>query len=105
MSIGDGSETTLRVAQRNVGEEGVVGWDAALVLAYFLQLHREELRLDQGINVIELGAGTGVVGLVAAALGYVDTIEKFFFFMALFIIFQTGHTYLFLHMYQWEKIA
>jgi predicted RNA methylase len=31
------------------------------------------LKLDEGLNVVELGAGTGVVGLVAAALGYVWT--------------------------------
>lgn len=63
------SGVTVRVAQRHFGEEGVVVWDAALVLAYFLEKHQEELKLDQGINVVELGAGTGVVGLVAAALG------------------------------------
>jgi predicted nicotinamide N-methyase len=70
-SARDAFERTVDVAQRDVGEEGVVVWDAALALAYFLERHQEELKLGEGLNVVELGAGTGVVGLVAAALGYV----------------------------------
>ncbi len=58
------------VEQEFEGAEAVVVWDAALVLAYFLQRHQKELAL-KGKRVIELGAGTGVVGLVVAALGYV----------------------------------
>ena len=74
----DAIETTVDVAQRDVGEEGVVVWDAALVLAYFLERHQEELKLSEGIKVLELGAGTGVVGLVAAALGYVIKTKNVF---------------------------
>ena len=74
----DAIETTVDVAQRDVGEEGVVVWDAALVLAYFLERHQEELKLSEGIEVLELGAGTGVVGLVAAALGYVIKTKNVF---------------------------
>ena len=76
----DAIETTVDVAQRDVGEEGVVVWDAALVLAYFLERHQEELKLSEGIKVLELGAGTGVVGLVAAALGYVIKTKNVFYF-------------------------
>jgi predicted nicotinamide N-methyase len=69
VTTSDDVETTIRVAQRDVGEEGVVVWDAALVLAFFLERHREQLKLGEDINVVELGAGTGVVGLVSSALG------------------------------------
>lgn len=41
-------------------------WDGAIVLAKYLELNPW---LVQGKRVVELGAGTGVVGLVAAALG------------------------------------
>ena len=62
---------TLQVSQSAEGDEAVVVWDAALVLAHFLERHAEALQLHEGPKrVLELGAGTGVVGLVAAALGY-----------------------------------
>ncbi|TRY72694.1 hypothetical protein TCAL_03390 [Tigriopus californicus] len=67
-----GSEAVveLRVVQASTGSEAVVVWDAALVLAYYLEHRQEALRLDQGPQtVLELGSGTGAVGLVAAALG------------------------------------
>ena len=64
-------DVDVQVPQRDVGEEAVVVWDAALVLAFFLEKHQEELRLGHGIRVVDVGAGTGAVGLVAAALGYV----------------------------------
>ena len=56
------------VPQKNVGEEAVVVWDSALVLSYFLVKHRQEF-LSPNTRVLELGAGTGAVGLVTAALG------------------------------------
>ncbi len=73
-----GQCTEVLVPQKSLGEEAVVVWDAALVLAHFLQKHQQSLFKvsanieesgDSGVNVIELGAGTGAVGLVAAALG------------------------------------
>jgi len=59
----------VKVGQECEGPEACVVWDAALVLAHFLQKHRQTLRLGQGKRVLELGAGTGAVGLVASALG------------------------------------
>ena len=69
MTLSDDTVVNVDVAQRNVGEEGVIVWDAALVLAYFLERHQEELKLAEAVHVLELGAGTGAVGLIAAALG------------------------------------
>ena len=56
------------VPQKDVGEEAVVVWDSALVLSYFLVKHCQEF-LSSKTQVLELGAGTGAVGLVTAALG------------------------------------
>ena len=68
----DGSNDTrvkeVRVSQDFEGSEAVVVWDAALVLAHFLERNRSSFDLC-GKRVLELGAGTGIVGLAAAALG------------------------------------
>ena len=65
-----GSEwQAVQVPQKDFGEEAVVVWDAALVLAYYLLKHRRQLIKKDETKVLELGAGTGAVGLVAATLG------------------------------------
>ncbi|XP_053924959.1 protein N-lysine methyltransferase METTL21D [Cuculus canorus] len=56
----------LRLEQRAAGGEGSVVWDAALVLAKFLERGAPPLPRSR---VLELGAGTGAVGIMAAALG------------------------------------
>jgi predicted nicotinamide N-methyase len=69
---GRGKEETtvgVRVGQESEGSEAVIVWDAGIVLAHFLEHRQEELGLANGPSVLELGAGTGIVGLVAAALG------------------------------------
>ncbi|XP_062453081.1 EEF1A lysine methyltransferase 3 [Rhea pennata] len=58
----------LRIAQHHGARLGVAApvWEAALALCEYF----EEQRLDfQGKSVIELGAGTGIVGILAALLG------------------------------------
>lgn len=56
----------LRLEQRLAGGVGCVVWDAALVLAKFLETGACPLARRQ---VLELGAGTGAVGIMAATLG------------------------------------
>ena len=64
----------LFIPQRDIGEEAVVVWDAALVLAYYLEKHQNDLGLSKSnrgcapLHVVDVGAGTGAVGLTAAAL-------------------------------------
>lgn len=68
-----GGGAGLRVAQRAAGGTGSVVWDAALVLARFLEKSSARGRLPLGRKaVLELGAGAGLVGLMAACLGCVS---------------------------------
>lgn len=65
---------TLKVRQCYLGDVGCVVWDAAIVLAKYLetkQFHDPSSGQNvwAGRSVVELGAGTGVVGLLAATLG------------------------------------
>uniref|UniRef100_A0A1A7XHI9 Protein N-lysine methyltransferase METTL21A n=2 Tax=Iconisemion striatum TaxID=60296 RepID=A0A1A7XHI9_9TELE len=62
----------LRLAQdwKKLGVAAVV-WDAAVVMCVYLEMGKVELK---GKRVIELGAGTGLVGIVAALLGGLVTI-------------------------------
>ncbi|KAI9526111.1 Methyltransferase-like protein 21A [Dissostichus eleginoides] len=50
---------------KKLGVAAVV-WDAAVVMCIYLEMGKVELK---GKEVIELGAGTGLVGIVAALLG------------------------------------
>ncbi|XP_028277056.1 protein N-lysine methyltransferase METTL21A-like [Parambassis ranga] len=62
----------IRLAQdwKKLGVAAVV-WDAAVVMCMYLELGAVELK---GKRAIELGAGTGLVGIVAALLGAQVTI-------------------------------
>lgn len=68
----DGS--ILKLKQCFKGDVGCVVWDAAIVLAKYLET-KQFYDAGSGVNVwankniVELGAGTGVVGLMAATLG------------------------------------
>uniref|UniRef100_A0A3Q3E7X8 Valosin containing protein lysine (K) methyltransferase n=1 Tax=Labrus bergylta TaxID=56723 RepID=A0A3Q3E7X8_9LABR len=68
---------TLKVKQCYLGDVGCVVWDAAIVLAKYLetkQFYEPSSRVNVWADrrVLELGAGTGAVGLMAAALGGED---------------------------------
>ena len=63
-------EGILTIKQAEVGDESCVVWDAALVLAKYLQTEHfcpKERLVNK--RVVELGGGTGVVGLLAASCG------------------------------------
>lgn len=68
----DGS--VLKLKQCYLGDVGCVVWDAAIVLSKYLET-KEFYDPSTGVNVwagkrvLELGAGTGVVGLMAATMG------------------------------------
>ncbi|XP_066933657.1 protein N-lysine methyltransferase METTL21D-like [Clytia hemisphaerica] len=68
----DFSKGDVIIHQSYIGDVGHVVWDAAIVLAKFLDgkyfTSNETLTL-QGKSVVELGSGTGLVGLVAAMNG------------------------------------
>lgn len=90
----DCSGKTLHIKQLYVGDVGCVVWDAALVLAKFLENTSHfpptprvpvaaganggrghsghavpARRFWEGKKVVDLGSGTGVVGLAVAVLG------------------------------------
>ncbi|XP_016340115.1 protein-lysine methyltransferase METTL21D-like, partial [Sinocyclocheilus anshuiensis] len=68
----DGS--VLRMYQCSKGDVGCVVWDAAIVLSKYLETE-QFCCVQSGVstwsskNIVELGAGTGLVSLVAATLG------------------------------------
>ena len=65
------SNVNLEFLQHTVGDVGCVVWDAALVLAGYLdRMNQVGQKTLKGLKILELGSGTGCVGLVAAALGY-----------------------------------
>jgi len=63
----------LSINQYEVGDEGCVVWDASLVLSFYLESADftdetgNSRLLDK--SVVELGSGTGVVGIQAAVCG------------------------------------
>ncbi|XP_075047956.1 protein N-lysine methyltransferase METTL21D [Mixophyes fleayi] len=62
--------TMLKIRQLSSGDVGCVVWDAAIVLSKFLE-RREctEPGVLRGRSALELGSGTGIVGIMAATLG------------------------------------
>lgn len=68
----DGS--VLKLFQCSTGDVGCVVWDAAIVLSKYLETKqfcnsRPGVSTWSSKRMIELGAGTGVVGIMAASLG------------------------------------
>jgi len=74
----------LTIGQYEVGDVGCVVWDAAIVLSYYLESEDFTDRNGQNIligkTVVELGAGTGIVGIQAAACGFVLSVVSLLFF-------------------------
>ena len=64
----DSSDDVLIIDQKFECDVGCVVWDAALVLAKYLDFKTQQLGLNSA-NVVELGSGTGFCGLMAATLG------------------------------------
>ncbi len=73
-------EKTIQLKQLYVGDVGCVVWDAAIVLAKFLENKTffpaasgpgtsDQCSHWRGKRVVDLGSGTGVVGIVAGVLG------------------------------------
>ncbi|XP_076088300.1 protein N-lysine methyltransferase METTL21A-like [Mytilus galloprovincialis] len=58
-------ELVIKQDWGNLGVAAVV-WDAAIVLCEFIEKYKEEFKNKE---VIELGAGSGIVGIVAALIG------------------------------------
>lgn len=72
--IGKNDGCVLNIRQCYLGDVGCVVWDAAIVLAKYLEtkyFHNPPSGLNvwAGKSVLELGSGTGVVGLMAATMG------------------------------------
>ncbi len=61
---------TIEIYQKLEGDVGCVVWDAAICLSKYIDSHGfKQKHFLCGKNVVELGAGTGIVGLVAATQG------------------------------------
>ncbi|KUF84809.1 lysine methyltransferase METTL21E protein [Phytophthora nicotianae] len=68
------NDVCVRVVQDTTKVDGLGGevWAGALVLCEFLETHDQEVVRER--DVIELGAGCGLCGLVAASLGAKTTV-------------------------------
>lgn len=84
----------LQIKQLYVGDVGCVVWDAALVLAKFLEnpIHfpppasSESISFWKGKRVVDIGSGTGVVGLAAGILGCVSFFPPLLFLITFWLI-------------------
>ncbi|KFM71293.1 Methyltransferase-like protein 21D, partial [Stegodyphus mimosarum] len=65
----DCCDKELKFSQHYVGDVGCVVWDAGIVLGKYLDLMQKANDFLTGKLVIDIGSGTGVAGLFAAALG------------------------------------
>lgn len=62
---------SLKFIQKNVGGVNCVIWDAAIVLAKYLDFTSKDNKWLRDKKVLELGSGLGCAGLTAACLGYI----------------------------------
>lgn len=63
---------TLSLHQQKIGDVSCVVWDAAIVLAKFIDFTCRDNNWLLGKKVLELGAGLGCVGMTAACFGYIS---------------------------------
>lgn len=71
LDLNIGSKTiVLKLHQKIEGDVNCVVWDAAIILAKYLEkLNNNNVGYFKNKKIIELGAGVGCVGITAAALG------------------------------------
>ena len=65
-SLDDGSCTIMLAQEDSAQDVGSCVWTAAIAFSKFLEHHYRQMT---GLRCIELGSGTGLVGLVAASIG------------------------------------
>ena len=70
-----GGYLTLNTSESRALIGGSV-WPLAAALCHHLLAQRAELKLEEGVSTIELGAGPGAVGIYAAALGARVTLSE-----------------------------
>ncbi|CAN7998752.1 unnamed protein product [Ixodes hexagonus] len=71
----DSTETSLRIHQWTEGDVGCVVWDGALVLGKCIDRRNSRGEWNPRQTVVELGAGTGAVGLICAHFGQVAVLN------------------------------
>jgi len=64
----DNIPNEVKIYQQTIGDVGHVVWDAAIVLAKYVDCNNFKYDLQEK-KVVELGSGTGLVGIVAAMKG------------------------------------
>lgn len=70
----ESQETTLNFIQKKIGDVNCVVWDAAIVLAKYLDFSSQKKKWLRDKKILELGAGLGCAGLSAACLGYLPVL-------------------------------
>eukprot|EP00121_Abeoforma_whisleri_P003983 Awhi_evm1s3596 len=64
----EGIEEIVTIAQKSIGDESCIVWDAALSFAFYcIDAFSASFWKDK--KILELGAGTGVVGILLAKIG------------------------------------
>ncbi len=65
---------SLSIEQNTLGEEGCVVWDAALVLIAYFEKRKAKGLMTTLVNALDIGSGTGVVGLAMLKLELVQNV-------------------------------
>jgi hypothetical protein len=71
----------LKINQIEIGDVGCIVWDAAIVLAKYLekQIINKNIVVNNNSKqtFLELGAGTGIISIILATYGWVINLIKF----------------------------